>query len=123
MEVKMEVNSLRSWKLKRTFAYKQTASKAIVQPVLLVSLGSAAWLVQELHFITPCAERITSFLTSFYNSRNLKPIIYHKRFLHLTMVWESFRIFALESSILQKRLRRETMKAKEIGFLHYEAEE
>ena len=60
MEVKMEVNSLRSWKLKRTFAYKQTASKAIVQPVLLVSLGSAAWLVQELHFITPETEIINN---------------------------------------------------------------
>ena len=44
----MEVNSLRSWKLKWTIPYRQTASKAIVQPALLASLGSAAWLVQEL---------------------------------------------------------------------------
>ena len=32
MEVKKEVNSLRSWKLKWTIPYEQTASKANVQP-------------------------------------------------------------------------------------------
>ena len=33
MEVKKEVNSLRSWKLKRTIVMHTTAYKAIVQPV------------------------------------------------------------------------------------------
>ena len=35
MEVKMEVNSLRSWKLKWTIPYRLSASKAIVQHAVL----------------------------------------------------------------------------------------
>ena len=38
MEVKIEVNSLRSWELKWTIPYEQTASKAIVQPARLALL-------------------------------------------------------------------------------------
>ncbi|MBR4516866.1 MAG: hypothetical protein IKO60_05670, partial [Bacteroidaceae bacterium] len=36
MEVKMEVNSLRSWKLKWTIPYRLSASKAIVQHAVLL---------------------------------------------------------------------------------------
>ena len=56
MEVKMEVNSLRSWELKWTIV-NETASIQSYRPARSALL--------------PASAGFTPYLTSFYNSRNL----------------------------------------------------
>ena len=84
MEVKMEVNSLRSWELKWTIPNMPAASNTIVQPAVLAIPPAPEHLLERKNFQHEVLLRLrlstywsarTPYLTPSYNSRNLNKII------------------------------------------------